>query len=254
MKIALASDWHIGITKPKAIKNQIKAMKNDNPDVIVIAGDFCGGIVGSKSVNTILKMFREEYTDLPILFVLGNHDYWADPRRISRNDLYQNHNAPTIESHTWNYEKILEARTNNNAHFLDVDGIFRHKDFPGVAIAGHSLWYKFNPPSNDLNFMPRFLEGDTHKCLYKISYDKAQETVDGFIESDTIRIFVSHFPIIDIEEKDEIWSGDRFFGEMLKESYSVTHFFHGHDHKYHNGPRYSPGSDYEKPKYMIIEV
>lgn len=252
MRVALATDWHLGLTKEKAIRNELKAMKNNNPDVIVFAGDFCGGILGHKSVNSIIKFTREYFPDTDIIACLGNHDYWASPKRMN---LGKPTYHPSLESHVANYNNILETFKKYNVHFLDTDGVYRNSNFPGVAIVGHSMWYKFEPDSNDLHWMPTMIEGNTHKHLYAKSIKEVFVSLDQLNENDTTRIFVSHFPVIEIDECDEKWNGDGAFGKIIQESYDIKYFLQGHDHRLYTGPiKYSSGSDYGKPRHQMIDV
>jgi predicted MPP superfamily phosphohydrolase len=239
MRIALGSDWHIGITSPKSIRKMLKNAQKESIDVWVLAGDYCGGTDGQHSTRTIFRMVRQAFPNTPILAVVGNHDYWTENANLL--SFYRNNSL------------IIEHAKENNIHFLDEDGIWR-KD--GVAIIGHTLWYQSpNPPTNDAHWLPKGLEGDTHRFLYKHSYNTLLQQATGFTEEDLTRVVVTHFPIIEVAPKDEQWSGDWRLGKFLQDAYGVELFLNGHSHQNHNGPlRYECGSDYCLPKYKVIEA
>ena len=70
LKIAHISDFHN--TKSKEIKNRIlKSLKEQNPDVIFITGDF----IDSRRTNMEVSLrFIKKIKDIPIYYVAGNHE------------------------------------------------------------------------------------------------------------------------------------------------------------------------------------
>lgn len=258
MFIVLGSDWHIGITKDKAIRRVLQEVKanKQQPDVLALLGDFCGGVLGHKSVRSIIKITREYFPDTDIVACLGNHDYWVDPKRLRTIDGGSLHKGyPSVSAFMFNYNQILETFKEFKVHFLDEDGVYRNPNHFGVAIVGHTMWYRNPPQSNDQNFLPTHVEGDTHRWMYKRSMEMALKNLDQLTEEDTTRIFCSHFPLVEIDEYGKEWAGDWVFGESIKEQFKIDKFFNGHAHQFHNGPlRYESGSDYYLPKAMLIEV
>jgi hypothetical protein len=129
-----------------------------------------------------------------------------------------------------------------------------------VIFFGHSGWYKNpNPPTNDKNFLPTALEGDTNRYLYKKSTNAIQKQLDEMEITDKTLVFVSHFGVIagedDYKGGYEKFGGDPFIGQMLKEAYGVKYFLQGHAHMLLQGPElFEAGSDYYKPSYQIIEI
>jgi len=229
---------------------------------MIHAGDFCGGVVGARSVRTISKLTREYLPDTQVLAVLGNHDYWVEGKRIRRNPGVYDHHAlfthngyPSQFAFDDNYRKIVETFKEHNIHFLDEDGVYRHPDWRGFAFVGHTLWYANPPHSNDAKFLPINLGGDTHRYMYKRSRDKVFENLDQLTDDDLIRIFVSHFPIVKTTLAETEWAGDTRMGEYIQKEYKIDKFLNGHMHKRHEGPvRYEAGSDYSNPNHLIFEV
>ncbi len=253
MRIALISDWHIGITKQKTIKKQISLLKEEQFDVLVNAGDNCGGSNGEKSTNTIAAMLREAFPEKPILWVNGNHDMWLAGKKIS-GDRETRRKQPS--QHTWlvMLSSIEERLKKHKIHFLDKDGPFR---LDGWTFVGHSLWYgNTNPPTNDKLWMPIGIEGDTNAFLCKKSLKELDENLDKLTSDDINLVFCSHFPIVELETAmDEQFGGPKYIGDFLKTQYNIRYFLNGHAHMFFNGPlRYEAGSDYGNPKFLIVDL
>jgi len=245
MKILLTSDTHLGLTKDKTIRKMFeKAAREEQPDVIVHAGDYCGGRDGYKGVRHTTKVMRQYFPDLPIVSVLGNHDLWCRHRNL--------HNAMQ------NYQRILDAFRESGVHFLDTDGNFQHPSFPHIWITGASGWY--SGPSNvtnDMNFLPIGLEGDTWRYLQTQAFNMAQANLNTLQlnDSDTV-VYLSHMPVIDDgTEGFRQYGGDPWIGEHLKAQYGCKYFLNGHAHQLRTGPiQYESGSDYYNPKYITIDI
>lgn len=256
MKIALTSDLHIFLTKPKHIEKMFRDLVLESPDVIVIAGDHNGGMYGYKGSRAVFEIARKSFTG-PILACLGNHDYWVQGVKIKNIDFYDSRSAkfvnPRLDVWMRNYETIKESAKEHNIHLFEEDGLFRFDNI--FAIAGHGLWYANPPNSNDALYMPIGVDGDTHRYLYKKTTKELLNQLDTLTSDDLVRVFVSHFPVVEIEERDKAWAGDHWIGTMLMEQHGFTKFLNGHTHQNRNGPlRYECGSDYYNPKYKIIDI
>ena len=81
-------------------------------DVIVLAGDIH---VGVKAIDWIKKQ-----SDKPVIFVLGNHEYYGQK-------------FPDLQ------EKISEECEDTNIHFLENDSV----TIDGVRFLGSTLWTDF---------------------------------------------------------------------------------------------------------------
>lgn len=263
-RIALYSDWHLGMTSDKAIRKEFARMAELKPDLVVGAGDYNGGWLGAKALRTVVMRQREAMPDTPAVSVIGNHDLWCRGKPIRGSDQFNSvgmstrrHMYPSKMMWDLNYSDIIEHFKKYNIHFLDEQGVYRNPLFPGLAILGHTMWYENPyPSSNDSTNMPVGVDGDTHAFLRKRGYDAVYAQVDSLTAADTNRIFVSHFPVIKTDTciDFEAWSGSASFGSYL-ESLGVSKFLNGHAHQLHEGPlRFESGSDYHKPKFLIIDV
>lgn len=256
MKIALTSDLHIFLTKPKHIEKMFENLALESPDVVVIAGDHNGGMYGYKGSRAVFEIARAKYSG-PILACLGNHDYWVRGQKIKNSINYSysdfRYRSPGLLEWTRNYESIIESAKKYNIHLFEEDGLFRWNSI--FVIAGHGLWYANPPNSNDALYLPIGVEGDTHRHLYKRTTQQLLDQLEGLTEDDMIRVFVSHFPVVEIQENDRHWAGDPGIGTMLQEQYGFNKFLNGHTHGNRDGLlRYECGSDYYNPKYKIIKV
>ena len=256
MKIGFTSDLHIFLTSEKAIKKMFQQMAIDKPDVVIIAGDHSGTHEGSRGAKAIFKIARNAFPITPIIACLGNHDYWIrGVKKKIDGDIYsKQYYHPSIDEFNANYQNIVDYAEQYDVHLLEEKGVYRFADIWGFVIAGHGLWYKYPPNSNDQLYLPMGIDGDTHRYMYKRTTDALLKQLEQLDDAnDGIRIFVSHFPIFQVKEHDAPWSGDSFLGQMLHDDYQFTTFLNGHSHGNYDGPiRWEPGSDYYNPKYKII--
>lgn len=253
MKVLQISDTHIGITKEKSIRKMLRNTSNEDFDLILHCGDYCGGLIGHKSVKSTVTLIRSFFPDKPFLSVIGNHDFWY----------FKDKKRPSEKNFNYNYQKIKEVFSENNVHFLDEDGIYQHPDFENIIFTGNSGWYNNPmPPTNDKDYLPLAIEGDTNSYLERSARNKLYKQLDQldqiYEKGYHIICFVSHFPVVKAEDykgKFELFSWDESISKLFQEDYDCKHFFCGHAHQLHKGPlRYECGTDYCNPKYHIIEV
>lgn len=237
MKIGLLNDTHLGITTDGQLKRCFKNLAEKEPDLIIHAGDYCGATWGHKTLRVTCELMREQFPDIPILSVIGNHDRWSGQR-------------PGLTQFKENMEQVEQAFKVNKVHFLDTMGIYPTGN---VTIMGCSGWYHERPDTNDWNFLPKWIEGDTHAYLQK----QADETLLRLTQSldvkqvGEIRLFVSHFPVKDCNP----WDGNPHTGEILEQFFDVDYFVSGHSHGLKNGPRhFRTATDYGLPDSLVIEL
>lgn len=255
MRVALVSDTHINITTPGELNVMFRRLAQEQFDVLVHAGDYCGGTLGHKSVTPTVVMMRKYFPNMPIISVLGNHDLWcyqgSGTRRV----------RPTVEEFEANYSAILDTFRTHSVHFLDTDGPYSHPEFPLVKFMGCTGWYAHPaPPTNDELYLPHAVEY-SHTALHSAALqtlyrnaDLLDQTYDPAV--DTV-VFVTHFPVRKPPEdtRYDLFSWSEGIGDFVAESYNCKYFLNGHAHMNFNGPlRYESGSDYRNPKYNIIEV
>jgi predicted MPP superfamily phosphohydrolase len=74
LRIAHLTDIHVGRVTPYAVQREAVALTNaQHPDLVVITGDFvCHSQVYLDQLTELMRSFH-----VPVVAVLGNHDYWA---------------------------------------------------------------------------------------------------------------------------------------------------------------------------------
>jgi hypothetical protein len=67
------------------------------------------------------------------------------------------------------------------------------------------------------------MHGDTHRYLYKKSTDQVLSFLDTLTSLDNKRVFVSHFPIVEVKSYEAIWAGDLNLGRYIQEEYKINY-------------------------------
>lgn len=268
LKILQTSDTHLGITSRKAITRMLKEALKEDFDIIVHCGDYCGGMVGHRSLGQTVKLIREFFPDKPFISVIGNHDFWEKgaKKKVDWDSFEFPTGNPSLLKFTKNYEKIVQIFKDNKVHFLDEDGLYIPENHPEIIICGTSGWYQHpNPGTNDGKYLPVGLEGHTNGYLLRRAerilgdqIDKIQDFYDP--EREKI-VFVSHFPVVKVENDNDYkgsfeqfcWSEN--ISNFMIEQFNCRYFLNGHAHSSHKGPlRWECGSNYYLPKFQIIEI
>jgi uncharacterized protein len=82
LRVAFASDLHLGPTTPPAIlDNAFALLREAEPDVLALGGDYVFLGATKKRVDE-LKARVDSVTARTKVAVLGNHDFWARPERL----------------------------------------------------------------------------------------------------------------------------------------------------------------------------
>jgi len=160
LRIAHLTDLHVGRVTPMRLQQEAVALTNgENPDLVVISGDFvCHS-----------QLFLDELTHLirgikaPVLAVLGNHDYWSGAgevenalRRANVQVLHNQHTLITLRGQPLQIVGLDDAYTGH----ADVDKATKglRLDVPTLALShiaeeADALWAKG---------IPLVLSGHTH--------------------------------------------------------------------------------------------
>jgi predicted MPP superfamily phosphohydrolase len=82
LKVAFASDLHIGPTTPRqTLDNAFALLKDARPDVLLLGGDY----VFLGATQERVRELNDRVAEVPAavkIAVLGNHDFWARPARL----------------------------------------------------------------------------------------------------------------------------------------------------------------------------
>src|SRR2546427_2431042 len=82
LRIAFASDLHLGPTTPRGVLDAAFArIHSTRPDVLALGGDYVFLGATKERVHELQERVRQ--VSAPVkLAVLGNHDFWARPQRV----------------------------------------------------------------------------------------------------------------------------------------------------------------------------
>ena len=100
IRIALISDSHIGLTiSASNLKDSLDRIKKDNPDMLVITGDFVDDRTSKKDMIESVNCFKDYSFKYGIYYIDGNHDKgYFSSRGFTIEELYDefNKNGVTI--------------------------------------------------------------------------------------------------------------------------------------------------------------
>ncbi|MDR1332577.1 MAG: metallophosphoesterase, partial [Tannerella sp.] len=79
LNMVLTSDWHIGdMIRKKHVQHIVKLCNEQNPDIIVIAGDLIDYETRLVEKNHIEEDLQQLHAPLGVYMILGNHEYRAN--------------------------------------------------------------------------------------------------------------------------------------------------------------------------------
>ena len=160
LRIAHLTDLHVGRVTPFQVQRQAVALANaENPDLVVITGDFvCHSQVYLDQLTSLIREFKA-----PVLTVLGNHDYWAGAGevrhallRAGAEVLSNHHTTVTLRNQQLQVLGLDDAYTGHARRDEALKGL--KKDLPTLGLShiaeeADGLW-----PHN----IPLVLAGHTH--------------------------------------------------------------------------------------------
>ncbi len=232
MKALLTSDLHYGFND-KTESKITKAIRRLPPsDIMLIAGDLISN--KQSQLEPLLNKLRHYHPDQKIGIVFGNHDYWSD----------EGMDFPEIFDH---HETICKK---HDVTILSEEPLV----IDDVVIFGMDGWYGNPAPgTNDWRRMP--LHTPTGECAHRFMFNRAFKQFHKILDNvkkSTARkkILVTHFDITSNH-------GNPFIADAAIDAFD--YLLMGHTHQelkavcegkwLHNA-----GSDYNQPKYQMIEV
>lgn len=269
VKIIITSDLHLGITQTSTIRDLVNRIADEEPDLIVLAGDIGEGL---PLFRECLKLFAGLPGDIAVL--AGNHDVWAQ----------ENYSSQKLWEHA-----LPEAV--QKAGMLWLEETAWQRD--GVAVAGSLAWYDYSAADPTLpSYRPGFFAG------LKGIYNRDAEYVDwswpdrefaarlgtglcerlAKLETDSgVRnvVVVTHVPLFEeqiLRKPDDFdWGfSNAYFGnltlgrQVLQTSKKVQMVVSGHTHIGRQGQVKRPdqsaltvfvlGCYYDAPLYTLIDV
>jgi predicted MPP superfamily phosphohydrolase len=246
VKILLLNDTHKGFTHntDKIHQKFFQDVAREEFDVIVHAGDMATN--KQKQVKRTFEQMRQLAGKRPVLAVRGNHDYWQHNKRFGWLNFYQ-----LLDQHrVWAKE--------NDIVLLDEGGLYETDQ---IFIGGFLTWYKeCKPGTNDYQWMDNLtpdcqIVGDYLRALEYKRINDLIPLLDNAIGK--TRIVVSHMPIFG-DARDQRYTAN--YNNQVALKGNCEYYFCGHSHRHYEGQEqfwakvYQTGTDYNKPRYQIIEV
>ena len=238
MKIAIISDTHKGLSDKthKIHANFYNKLMQQDFDCILHAGDWIAA--DQTSLESSLKQIRKYFT-CPIFTVRGNHDFWQKGFQKKGNLILP-------------FNKLIEEQNklfrNHYVSILDGDTT----EFMGVTICGMTGWYKERGDTNDGNWITPMINGQEMDRYFQnkayMEFDKLCNT-----KKQSKSILLTHFAYTKNAHgaayKWKDVASDHF-------NYVVQgHIHHEQQIELANGCLFlNPGSEYDEPKYLILEV
>lgn len=118
LRVALIADSHIGTTfDGKGFAKHLKKIEKENPDILIIAGDFVDDGTSRKDMLTATKALGDFSTKYGIYFAFGNHDkgYYNPAKRGFTG-------ADLVRELERNGVKVLEDETDEITENMQVIG------------------------------------------------------------------------------------------------------------------------------------
>jgi len=83
VRVAFLTDMHLGKSDYRRIDKIIQATNKENPDIVLIGGDYVNGHNISKSMSPSIFAAKLSLLNAPTYTVLGEHDWWAGGNKIT---------------------------------------------------------------------------------------------------------------------------------------------------------------------------
>jgi len=269
IKLVFTADMHLGITPVDLWMVEVEKIKAEKPDIVVIGGDF------SPDINRVMESF-DIFSDINALkcYVVGNHDIWV---------------VDGIGNSFYKYHMLTEL----DCGFCCLDDSPRifEKDGYKIGLVGNMGWYDYSFRDKQIDILyplamasykqkkfpngkAKWMDGKYAKWL---STDAEMSKffanlLDNHIRKmivcdvDVICCFTHHIPFEKMVKKDtEDWNmGNAFCGskkidKVIRKYDKIKYVFCGHSHtefkgKLYGKKCYNVGSDYRKPKYLVVKI
>lgn len=130
-RIVQIADLHMGAwMNAERLRRVISLVREQQPDMVVITGDFFSGPVWDENLDNAAEELVAELSPLtkeyPVLGVLGNHDYWSDSNKCR--EALKRCNLVELENDVYSLERDGEF-----LHIAGVDDIwYGHDDLDQV--------------------------------------------------------------------------------------------------------------------------
>lgn len=263
MTIAITTDTHYCLSTHDCNILMLEQLKLENPHILL----HCGDVSNSNwyEQKQYFELVRNILGNILIVTVNGNHDWWCkyydiDPTKLNIEKIH-------------NCEDILKVLQKEVYGPLDIhhasENLTHYENGKKIYISGFDGWYSdLNVPrriTNDYKKIPQYYinGGNYLNTRSVIGFEKSIEFLNKV--DDGIKILMTHFGFTENCTKD--WKSrdtGNYFGNNPKfENYidNVDYLFYGHSHieddsisKNNHTKILNTGSDYDNPKYRILEI
>lgn len=240
MRILITSDTHTGFDNKTDHIHRTRmfpAMKEQAPELVIHAGDW--GIRRKENVFKAFRDFRKNFPDIPIIGVLGNHDYWQ------YGTLKKDHQSLIAQINTEALDNGITLLNGFEAYFGKI------------VVFGFPGWYGSEPLcSNDPYNMYKWVDSDS--LLRQQSRECFEDAVVFARDSSfSPKICVTHFPPYSMDPQWGGFCANQMYFDPLCEKFNYLIVGHSHQREdfFHKGCRViNPGSDYNKPKFVVLDL
>jgi len=214
LRVAQLSDLHVGPRTPEArIRASIAAANAFQPDLVVLTGDYvCRDKREAGQVREALAGL-----DAPTIAVLGNHDYWTDPRAVARSlvrlgyDVLENENTTlTLRGEPFTVVGVGDLSTGNALPFAALRGVrrsgsklvlahgpktadlLRLAGQPMLCLSGHTHGGQINIPGLTKAFLSAVAHEPYDRGLFRVG--KVQLYVNRGVGNAAVRLRINADP------------------------------------------------------------
>jgi predicted phosphodiesterase len=264
MKLAITTDTHYGFDArthkihEKFLAKVKETCDLEKVDALIHSGDWIAN--NQHQLPRTWKMFRKFLGDLPILTVLGNHDFWQQEVWNSKKSFYKKDKITNIPDMV---EQHYEWASENKIHLLQGNPYIKDD----VAFYGFNGWYNHpNPPTNDAINMCKMYETAPTGLYFSYQANKELEKILIDVDQHTIKkkVCVTHFPPYSKNPNYEIYCANTSYLDFISEKFDLL--IVGHSHQTEdwisnscrvvnagtNFDKFSGG--YNKPNFLIIDI
>jgi 3',5'-cyclic AMP phosphodiesterase CpdA len=269
VRVAIASDLHLGITSVAAIRSLAASVAAGDPDALVLAGDVGEG---PSLWLECLRIFADALPDAALLALPGNHDLFAREGATSA-DLF----ATLLPS----------LARDAGFRWLEGDPLVKG----GAAVAGSLAWYDYSAAEPELGEGPAFYAAHRHDLVADgESMDPGFDDrafaaergralladLDALEANPEVRevLVVTHVPLLEDQlerrPRDREWAlrtayyGNLTLGAEVLRRNKVLHVVSGHTHHGRRAVVYRRsglpvtalvvGSDHHRPAHVTVEI
>ena len=123
VKVAFLSDFHLKRRDYKRLDKIIDLTNRQNPDLILLGGDFANNYVGGNTMTPSLMAQKLSLLNAPTFSVLGTNDWKVADEKVRATNLNQNEIAKELEK---NGIKVLENQSKRiiiKNRYIDIIGL-----------------------------------------------------------------------------------------------------------------------------------